>query len=860
LKRLSSTQEDLLSKVPHSQLNPQRSSLKVRKSLALLGLALSVGTTGALISQQSSKELKATPVAQSPKTLVNVLAQNSELKYELARAAIASGSWDQSQHGVLTHEVSEDETLWQLTQVYQVDAAAIAVSNGISAATELQPGTKLIIPPTNGIIHKVKPGDTLEAIANFYKVSEGDIVKFTSLDSPEFLSVDQPLVIPGNVSTLLSIREEDAKQRLIAKRQQLQKRLQDLEGNAVLVSDTVEPIKKLPKYTVYRVKDGDTIEMIARRYGISQEAILELNKLESAHWLELDQELKIPAGKPLPQMQTVASTEESGKLLPIAPAIVSDAETEKVASTSNQPINQTGKQVEQPGEIGVKVAAATPLAPPTSRNQIDPWGSLMQLAGPDLAKDLPTGSTQEELLALSQPLTSTTASNLPVAAEPVNSPELATAVKPAEQVAIAVFPFLQNLQDQGSLSLLEQTATGLGIKPNLPNGSVLPAPEPNLEVAAATITVAPANPARAIEQGLEIGGQPIDSQAQPAAEPNVKVSKVAVAPAVPNVSANAIEQNITTAKAPTTVNQPAAEPAVKLPQIIAAATISPAPATAAIEQNIAVTDQLNAPQALPANEPAVQVAAASSIPSAVTNPIADALEQSIKESTPTEVALLPDSEARMTSTEVKRLEVEVKTLEEQVQKAEIEAEARKQEAIKIAAAGLVPSNGSESKYDPNREAIAEIGNSGLPPELPQLMASAYLPDVNDYGLSSGYIWPADGVLTSGFGWRWGRMHAGIDIAAPTGTPIWAAASGVVEYAGWNSGGYGNLVEIRHADGTITRYAHMSAIYVQEGQSVSQTQVIGAIGSTGFSTGPHLHFEVRPGGGGAVNPIAYLTGR
>jgi murein DD-endopeptidase MepM/ murein hydrolase activator NlpD len=846
LKRLSSPEEDLLSKVPHSQLNPQRSSLKVRKSLALLGLALSVGTTGALISQQSSKELKATPVAQSPNTLVSVLAQNSELKYELARAAIASGSWDENQHGVLTHEVSEDETLWQLTQVYQVDAAAIAVSNGISAATELQPGTKLIIPPTNGIIHKVKPGDTLEAIAKFYQVPEGEIVKYTSLDSPEFLSVDQPLVIPGNVSTLLSIREEDAKQRLIAKRQQLQKRLEDLEGKAVLVSDAVEPVKKLPKYTVYRVKDGDTLEMIARRYGISQTAILELNKLDSAHWLELDQELKIPAGKPLPQMQTVASTETTGKLLPIAPAIVNDAEVEKVASP--------GKQVDQTGEIGVKVAAATPLVPPTSSNQIDPWGSLMQLAGPDLAKDVPTGSTQEEQLALTQPLAVSPGGRLPVAAEPVASPEQVIAVKPAEQVAIAVFPFLQS---EGSVDLLEQAAAGLGIKPNV---AVLPAPEPSLEVAAATITVTPANPAQAIEQGLEVGGQPIDSQAQPAAEPSVNVPKVAAAPVAPSVAANAIEQNITTAKAPVNPNQPAAEPAVKLPQKVAVATLS-TPATAAIEQNIAVANQLNPPQALPASEPDVKVAVAPSVPAAVANPIADALEQSIQQSAPTEeVALLPESEARMTSAEVKRLEAEVQTLEEQVRQAEIEAEARRQEEIKIAAAGLTPSNGSDSKYDPNREAIAEIGNTGLQPELPQLMASAYLPDVNDYGLSSGYIWPADGILTSGFGWRWGRMHQGIDIAAPTGTPVWAASSGVVEYAAWNSGGYGNLVEIRHADGTITRYAHLSAIYVQEGQSVSQTQVIGAIGSTGFSTGPHLHFEVRPGGGGAVNPMAYLSGR
>lgn len=838
----------------------------MRKSLALLGLALSVGTTSALISQQSSKELEATPVAQSPKTLVNVLGQNSELKYELARAAIASGSWDQQQRGVVTHEVSEDETLWQLTQIYQVDAAAIAVSNGISAATELQPGTKLVIPPVNGLIHKVKPGDTLEAIAKFYQVPEGEIVKFTSLESPEFLSVDQPLVIPGNVTALLDIREEDAKQRLIAERQRLQKRLQELEGSAVLVSNTVEPIKKLPKYTVYRVKNGDTLEMIARRYGISQESILKLNELESAHWLELDQELKIPNGKPLPQLKTVANTEEAGKVLPIAPAvapsIVGNADGVDVEANVDK-VASIDKQIEPAAEVGVKVAAATPIVPPGDRNQIDPWGGMMQLAGPDLAKDIPTDSFQEEQLALSQPLVSATSGKLPVAAESNALTNKLTDKlannKPAEQVAIAVFPFLQN---EDSVDLLEQTTAGLGL--NNPDVAALPAPEPSLEVAAASITVAPNSPAVAIEQGLEINNQPVDTVSQPAAEPSVKApQQIAAAPIAPGIAANAIEQGIQSVnpgKAAVSPNQPAAEPAVKLPQQVVAAVL-PAPATEATEQNVAIANQLNAPQSLPASEPPVQVAAAPTLTAVVANPIADALEQSIQQSAPTDtVALLPDSEARMTSVEIKRLESEVDTLRDQVRQAEVEAEAQRQEAYKIAAAGLSPNNGADSRYDPNREAIAEVGNSGLPPELPQLMASAYLPEVNDYGLSSGYIWPADGIFTSGFGWRWGRMHQGIDIAAPTGTPVWAASSGVVIYAAWNSGGYGNLVEIRHADGTITRYAHLNTIYVQEGQQVGQSQVVGTIGSTGFSTGPHLHFEIRPSGGSAVNPMAYLTSR
>ena len=121
--------------------------------------------------------------------------------------------------------------------------------------------------------------------------------------------------------------------------------------------------------------------------------------------------------------------------------------------------------------------------------------------------------------------------------------------------------------------------------------------------------------------------------------------------------------------------------------------------------------------------------------------------------------------------------------------------------------------------------------------------------------ASGFMWPVSGPMTSSFGWRWGRMHEGIDIAAPTGTPIAAAASGTVIYSGW-LGGYGNLVVIDHGGGVSTAYAHQSSIAAGTGQSVVQGQVIGYVGSTGFSTGAHLHFEVRVNGQ-AVDPLGYL---
>lgn len=115
--------------------------------------------------------------------------------------------------------------------------------------------------------------------------------------------------------------------------------------------------------------------------------------------------------------------------------------------------------------------------------------------------------------------------------------------------------------------------------------------------------------------------------------------------------------------------------------------------------------------------------------------------------------------------------------------------------------------------------------------------------------------PSKGNISSPFGMRWGRMHEGIDIAANYGDPICAAMDGTVSFAGWEDG-YGNLVKINHADGIQTLYGHSSKLEVKEGQSVKTGDEIAKVGSTGDSTGPHVHFEVRLNGK-AVNPLDYL---
>ena len=139
------------------------------------------------------------------------------------------------------------------------------------------------------------------------------------------------------------------------------------------------------------------------------------------------------------------------------------------------------------------------------------------------------------------------------------------------------------------------------------------------------------------------------------------------------------------------------------------------------------------------------------------------------------------------------------------------------------------------------------------PELPGFAGDG------DFGAPQSFIWPTKGVFTSGYGWRWGRMHKGIDIANNVGTPIFAAKDGLVAFAGWSSG-YGYLVEISHRDGSSTRYAHNSRLLVKKGQMVPQGSRISLMGSTGRSTGPHLHFEIRRPGGAALDPMALMPSR
>jgi murein DD-endopeptidase MepM/ murein hydrolase activator NlpD len=157
--------------------------------------------------------------------------------------------------------------------------------------------------------------------------------------------------------------------------------------------------------------------------------------------------------------------------------------------------------------------------------------------------------------------------------------------------------------------------------------------------------------------------------------------------------------------------------------------------------------------------------------------------------------------------------------------------------------------------------LKPTGSGGLSwPDTPSFGDGQDSPSFRQPTSTTGWIWPTTGVFSSGYGWRWGRMHKGIDVANNVGTPIYAAKGGQVVTAGWNDGGYGYMVEIRHDDGSLSRYAHNSRILVRPGDLVAQGTMISHMGSTGRSTGPHLHFEILPAGSGAVNPLQFLPAR
>ena len=200
-----------------------------------------------------------------------------------------------------------------------------------------------------------------------------------------------------------------------------------------------------------------------------------------------------------------------------------------------------------------------------------------------------------------------------------------------------------------------------------------------------------------------------------------------------------------------------------------------------------------------------------------------------------------------------KAEAEVLVADAQAKKAKVEDKESEQQVLLDQA--IYDRDTSERMYEEIMAASQEVAN---------MIRRSHMSSAGYSGApagAGGMIWPISGPITSEFGWRThpifgtARFHSGLDIGGDYGMPIYAAASGTVIYAGWISG-YGNAVIIDHGGGVTTLYGHNDSLNVSEGENVAQGQVIAMCGSTGNSTGPHCHFEVRENGE-PVSPYGYL---
>jgi len=663
----------------------------------------------------------------------------------------------------------------------------------------------------------------------------------------------------------------------------------------------------------HTVVPGETLTGVARKYQVTIAAIAKANKLSTRSTLQVGQVLKIPVQ---PEAQPISANPSTAAPTVAVEKIADDSlQTDREQALSRLRLQREqlqSKLLELRPDRTIEASQETsPKERHTSIAELPPSSNLPSSNLP--SSNLPSSnlvvqsnSTQREP---EQQVASTPAALQPEAATAAAQvvPQQEVPHRLAEPDWIRSNQALINPSSQASaepsapnslLALRPATATPVA-QPTVPQLPMVPqAPsEPVAYRVSPGDTVAEIAEAYNVPQSLLISANRISDPnfifvgqvlqvpglQTPVEQPSVEVKTASNA----EVS---LPTAVETAVAPAQVPQvPAVGGAAQLPEAVTVPTVPTVPTIVASEPSIT--------SPIVPNPMLQQVAAA---------PISTTSETSSPASELTLPAIPGQSGAADSVTEnspfVQNLLAEIRTLRQQYQQRSGSAEVAQPvapvavpaEPATIAAATVSGSMAVNPQFQrrnevrqqneaaveagtpapatnqPQTVAVAPLGSENYEPLLRPVTGRMVSPDLpplpgadnflpNQREVFDGFIWPARGVLTSGYGWRWGRMHRGIDIAADVGTPIYAAADGVIEFAGWNAGGYGNMIEIRHADGSMTRYAHLNRISVRSGQRVEQSQQIGEMGSTGYSTGPHLHFEVHLAQG-TVNPISYLPRR
>jgi len=777
-------------KQPLGATIPTEVNRRARTSAAIIGLAISMSATGLLLPQQGDEAMAVEPVstepnspslAVEPSTSVSLAAEGEASGVPVATPTTAAKQeaevdLEATPKPVIEHQVREGETLWDLSNSYQLQPAAIAASNDIQPSAVLPVGQKLKIPAVNGIVHEVKAGETIETLSESYGVEPTQLQAAAPMSEVSQLKAGESVTVPGNVDNLLKARQDVALNSLKEQRDRL------------------------------------------------NDSLAELRSEESTN---LSEQATGPA--------KVASEAE-----PATPVTLPSAVLKTEESVTNAPKSL----------VGVPTSPVTlPIPTPqiASSPAIEPKAAKRSEASVVIPVPTPEIAASPD----STPKAATTP-NLRI--EPTTNPE--TAVKP--QVPQPQPVVMQTLTPSTAAKVYQvkpgDTLDEIARRYNLSRSELIQANglnNPNLLNVNQQLKIPQAQPATVAERAVTLLPG-INAKSESSASGLQQRPVAAPTPAIPTVS-----DRVTPVVPTQPQSQPKPVPGPVLAQTIAGnaqptsrVAVDTQPTQPAESKSNPYIDRLRADilklrEEFQQDTDSIQAKAPTTITvPTVTTPVPRSLNNA---SIPVKV----NPEFNPSNQPNETLQAELQRRQPPTQHGPITIEVPPPLA---APRGLVATAPAPAEsYNP---AVRTPVGQTVSPELPPISA----PDISQPGSPnqiSGYIWPTKGVLTSGYGRRWGRMHKGIDIAAPVGTPVVAAAPGVVVTAGWNSGGYGNLVEIQHPDGSLTLYAHNNRILVRRGQEVAQGQQISEMGSTGFSTGPHCHFEVHAAGRGAINPIALL---
>jgi murein DD-endopeptidase MepM/ murein hydrolase activator NlpD len=873
---------------------------RARTSAAMIGLAISMGAAGLVLPGHGDEAMAVEPIATEP-NLPNVPAA-SEASVSPAPVAeskvvatvtppttgkreVARKESPSTPKPVVEHQVKKGETLWELSKTYEVQPEAITASNDIKASPVLPVGQTLKIPTVNGIVHEIQPGDTVEKLSESYGVKPTQLQSSAPLSESGQLKTGESVTVPGNVNDLLKARQEVALKRLKEQGNRLNESLAELRSEE---STNLSKLATVP--TQETANESANSVTLPSAVLTTKEPFATPQPMATA--------MSTPVVIPVPTPEIVVSPFVSPKSAGQSESsVVIPVPTPEMAASpfvSPSSARQSESSIARP--VPTPEIAASPFVSPSSAGQSES-SVVIPVPTPEMAASpfVSPSSVRQSESSIARPVPTPE-----MAASPFVSPSSAgqsesSVVIPVPTPEIAASPFVKPRGPSFS------TRTMAPI-PNPETAATPQVPQPIVIEslgAASTANVYQVKPGDTLDQIARRNGlsRTFLMQANGLNNPHLirinqqlKIPKtqqvssanqtVALLPGIDSKSSRSesgqAQQGVSvpTVAVPTRSDQvQGVAPAEQLSQSpqVPRTVVAESTSVAGVKPNSALVadnqpnQSANSQQSLYVEKLKSDILrlreeyrqqGGSTQAGAPTNLVVPVVSTSVP-STSNTASVPPrinpefDPKQRSEGLQANR----VKRQAQPAQTSSIPIEVPPPETTTytrpqgLVATAPVPAG----SYNPNTR--MPVGQT-VTPELPSLSApDMYLP--NSPTQFEGYIWPAKGVLTSGYGRRWGRMHRGIDIAAPVGTPILAAAPGVVVTAGWNSGGYGNLVEIQHPDGSLTLYAHNSRILVRRGQDVQQGEQISEMGSTGYSTGPHLHFEVHPSGRGAVNPMAFL---